>query len=116
MKLHELIQFKSKLEDKQDMFILPNLSDTEWQSMLSHAKIGVYNYNKKEVKSNSIYTFLSSAKLSFALSLAIIITTVVTYTTFSTPNTINDERSYNNASVSPRVEPPVVNVSSNNYI
>lgn len=113
MKMHELIQFKTKLEDKREMFILHSLPDNEWQTMLSRAKTESCDNEKKE---NIMYSFLSSMRLSFALSLAIILAFMVTYSSFSSLNAENIERKYDNTAIAPRVSPPAVNVSIDNFI
>lgn len=114
MKMHELIQFKTKLEDKREMFILPSsLPDNEWQIMLSRAKIEACN--SEDRKENTIYSFLSSMRLSLALSFAIILAVTITYTSYSSHNNVrNTERT--NSAIAPRVSPPAVNVSIGNYI
>ncbi|WP_300369751.1 hypothetical protein [Brachyspira sp.] len=69
MKLHDMMQFKSKIEKKRYHFDLPSLPDREWQYMLQRAKME--SMNKKEL--NPIYAFMCSVRLSLALSTAIVL-------------------------------------------
>ncbi|WP_295161776.1 hypothetical protein [uncultured Brachyspira sp.] len=69
MKLHDMMQFKSKIEKKRHHFDLPNLPDREWQHMLHRAKMETMDKNKF----NPLYVFMCSFKLSLALSTAIVL-------------------------------------------
>ena len=73
MKLHEMMQFKSKIERRKHYFDLPSLPDREWQYMLQRAKME----SSKKNEFNPFYAFMCSARLSFALSSAIVLALVL---------------------------------------
>ncbi|WP_028330118.1 hypothetical protein [Brachyspira alvinipulli] len=111
MKLHEMMQFKSKIEKKRDSFNLPNLPDREWQYMLQRAKME--SMRKNDI--NPFYAFMTSARLSFALSTAIVLALVISLL-YSNPNNneVNNSRA-NNASTT-RGNVDIVNVANSNFI
>ena len=111
MKLHEMMQFKSKIERRKHYFDLPSLPDREWQYMLQRAKME----SSKKNEFNPFYAFMCSARLSFALSTAIVLALVISLL-YSNPNDneVNNSRA-NNASTT-RGNVDIVNVANSNFI
>ena len=109
MKLHEMMQFKSRIEKKRHCFDLPNLPDREWQYMLQRAKME----SVKESSINPFYAFMCSARLSFALSTAIVLALVFSLT-YSKPDDNTDIKA--NTASTTRTNVNVVNVSNSSFI
>ena len=111
MKLHEMMQFKSKIEKKRDSFNLPDLPDREWQYMLQRAKME----SMSKTKVNPLYAFMCSVRLSFALSTAIVLALVISLL-YSNPNSkeVNSPRA--NTASTTRSNVDVVNVANSNFI
>ena len=111
MKVHEMMQFKSEIEKKRHYFDLPSLPDREWQYMLQRAKME----NIKNTKINPFYAFMCSARLSFALSTAIVLALVFSLL-YSAPNS-NDNNNLNvNTASTTRTNVNVVNVANSSFI
>ena len=114
MKLHELVQFKSKIEKKRNLFELPSLPDSEWEYMLKKAK---------SIKESNIYdthsysSFMYSKKMSLALSMAIIVALVISF--FNT-EFLRGYKSFKSEGVAPhitqRVNVPSEKISNNSFI
>ena len=110
MKLYKIMQFKNRIEKRKSYFDLPDFSDKEWEYLLQRAKVvNIENINKRNVI-NKLYSFMCSVRLSFILSIAIIVILTFSLLFFTT---INEN---NNAASSNRVNVPVVNVSNNSFI
>ncbi|WP_297285223.1 hypothetical protein [uncultured Brachyspira sp.] len=112
MKLHEMMQFKTKIERKRNYFNLNNLPDDEWARMLSRAKAESTRVVKKE---NSLfdymYSMMCSRKLSFVLSMAIIAALILSFL-YTNPSVIkNNELDNINTASTNRRNVPVINVS-----
>lgn len=114
MKLHEIIQFKSRIEKRKSYFDLPVLPDSEWRYLLQRAKIvNAEDINKKSALLDKLYSLMCSARLSFVLSAVIIAVLTLSLLLFS--NTAGENKNNNTASNN-RVNVPVVNVSNNSFI
>ena len=111
MKLHEMMQFKSKIEKKRDSFNLPNLPDREWQYMLQRAKME--SMRKNDI--NPLYAFMTSARLSFALSTAIVLALVISLL-YSNPNNSESNNTRTNTASTSRGNVDIVNVANSNFI
>ncbi|ASJ22001.1 hypothetical protein [Brachyspira hampsonii] len=109
MKLHDMMQFKSKIEKKRHHFDLPSLPDREWQYMLQRAKME--SMKKNEV--TPFYAFMSSARLSIALSTAIVL--VLALSLFYGNPSKEDSHNTNTAS-SRKTNINVVNVANSSFI
>ena len=111
MKLHEMMQFKTKIERKRNYFSLNNLPDDEWARMLSRAKAESTIVRKENTLFNYIYSMMCSRKLSFVLSMAIIAALILSFL-YANPSVIknNELDSINTASTNRR-NVPVINVS-----
>lgn len=109
MKLHDMMQFKSKIEKKRHHFDLPSLPDREWQYMLQRAKME--SINKNEL--SPFYAFMSSARLSLALSTAIVLVLALSLF-YGNPN--KDTASETNTASSNKTNVNVVNVSNSSFI
>lgn len=109
MKLHDMMQFKSKIEKKRHHFDLPSLPDREWQYMLQRAKME--SMKKSEI--SPLYAFMSSARLSIALSTAIIL--VLALSLFYVNPNKKDSHNTNTASSS-KTNINVVNVANSSFI
>ncbi len=109
MKLHDMMQFKSKIEKKRHHFDLPSLPDREWQYMLQRAKME--SLNKREL--NPFYAFMCSARLSLALSTAIVLVLVLSlfYGKFDKESSIKT-----NTASSNKTSVNVVNVANSSFI
>ena len=105
MKLYEIMKFKNRIEKRKSYFELPTLPDREWQHLLSIARIEKTNDIKDYNIADKLYSFMCSKKLSFVLSIAIIVL-------FS--NAVNENN--NNTASSNRVNAPIVNISNNSFI
>lgn len=111
MKLHEMIQFKNRIEKRKSYFDLPDLPEKEWNHLLQRARIiSVKDVNEKSMANDKLYSFMCSARLSFALSIAIIILS------FSLLFFTSVNKNSNNNTASNNVNVPVVNVSNNSFI
>ena len=110
MKLYEIMKFKNRIEKRKSYFELPTLPDREWQHLLSIARIEKTNDIKDYNIADKLYSFMCSVRLSFILSIAIIVILTFSLLFFTT---INEN---NNAASSNRVNVPVVNVSNNSFI
>ncbi|WP_295157330.1 hypothetical protein [uncultured Brachyspira sp.] len=108
MKLHSMMQFKSKIEKKRHYFDLPTLPDSEWQYMFQKAKME--SMKKKEF--NPLYAFMCSVRLSLALSLAIVL--ILTLSLFY----VNDKGSSikTNTASSDKTVKTIVNVVNSSFI
>lgn len=109
MKLHEMMQFKSKIERRKHYFDLPSLPDREWQYMLQRAKME----SSKKNEFNPFYTFMCSARLSFALSSAIVLALVLSLL-YSNPQ--DDTNTKTNTASTTRTDINVVNVANSSFI
>ncbi|ADG70961.1 hypothetical protein [Brachyspira murdochii] len=109
MKLHEMMQFKSKIERRKHYFDLPSLPDREWQYMLQRAKME----SSKKNEFNPFYAFMCSARLSFALSSAIVLALVLSLL-YSTPQ--DDTNIKTNTASTTRNNINVVNVANSSFI
>ena len=118
MKLHEFVQFKNKIEKKRNLFDLPSLPDSAWEYMLQRAK------TMKEIEVTKTYSFFTlftsfmcSKKMSFALSMAIIVALVVSLFNMEFMEEYNAFKEEGNSShQTHRVNVPVINVSDNSFI
>lgn len=115
MKDVEVHQFKSKLEAKRGVFCSFNvLEESEWNCMLEKAKASSRAYigNRENISTtaNSIFSFLSSKKLSAALSFALIVVLLASFA-LSSSLSVRDNSS-NNRILRQRRSVPVINVSS----
>ena len=109
MKLHDMMQFKSKIEKKRHHFDLPSLPDREWQYMLQRAKM-------ESMKKNDIsplYAFMSSVRLSIALSTAIVLVLALSIF-YGNPN--KDSSYKTNTASSNKTNVNVVNVANSSFI
>lgn len=109
MKLHEMMQFKSKIERRKHYFDLPSLPDREWQYMLQRAKME----SSKKNEFNPFYAFMCSARLSFALSSAIVLALVLSLL-YSNPQ--DDTNTKTNTASTTRTDINVVNVANSSFI
>ena len=109
MKLHEMMQFKSKIERRKHYFDLPSLPDREWQYMLQRAKME----SSKKNEFNPFYAFMCSARLSFALSSAIVLALVLSLL-YSNPQ--DDTNTKTNTASTTRTNVNVVNVANSSFI
>lgn len=109
MKLHEMMQFKSKIERRKHYFDLPSLPDREWQYMLQRAKME----SSKKNEFNPFYAFMCSARLSFALSSAIVLALVLSLL-YSNPQ--DDTNTKINTASTTRTNINVVNVANSSFI
>ncbi|WP_304331140.1 hypothetical protein [Brachyspira innocens] len=109
MKLHEMMQFKSKIERRKHYFDLPSLPDREWQYMLQRAKME----SSKKNEFNPFYAFMCSARLSFALSSAIVLALVLSLL-YSNPQ--DDTNTKTNTASTTRTNINVVNVANSSFI
>lgn len=110
MKLYEIIQFKNRIEKRKSYFDLPDLPEKEWNHLLQRARaINLKDINERSMANNKLYSFMCSARLSFVLSVAIIILS------FSLLLFISVDKNSNNTA-SNNVNVPVVNVSNNSFI
>lgn len=111
MKLYEIIQFKNRIEKRRYYFDLPDLPEKEWNHLLQRARaINLKDINENSMASNKLYSFMCSARLSFVLSVAIIILS------FSLLFFTSVNKNSNNNTASNNVNVPVVNVSNNSFI
>lgn len=109
MKLHEMMQFKTKIERKRSYFNLNNLPDDEWVRMLNRAK--VESTKKENTLFDYMYTMMCSRKLSFVLSMAIIAALILSFL-YTNPSVIkNSELDNINTASTNRRNVPVINVS-----
>lgn len=109
MKLHDMMQFKSKIEKKRHHFDLPSLPDREWQYMLQRAKL-------ESMKKNDIsplYAFMCSARLSLALSTAIVLVLALSLF-YGHPS--KDKPHNTNTASSNKTNINVVNVANSSFI
>ena len=113
MKLHEIMQFKNRIEKRKSYFDLPDLPEKEWNYLLQRARISNLKDNYENKISSKLYSFMCSARLSFVLSIAII--TVLALSLLFSAN-INESSNKNNSASNNRVNVPVVNVSNNSFI
>ncbi|ANN64171.1 hypothetical protein OFR22_07825 [Brachyspira hyodysenteriae] len=109
MKLHDMMQFKSKIEKKRHHFDLPSLPDREWQYMLQRAKME--SMKKNEI--SPLYAFMSSARLSIALSTAILLVLALSLF-YGNPNKDNSHKT--NTASSSKTNINVVNVANSSFI
>ena len=109
MKLHDMMQFKSKIEKKRHHFDLPSLPDREWQYMLQRAKME--SMKKNEI--SPVYAFMSSARLSIALSTAIVLVLALSLF-YGNPN--KDDSPKTNTASSNKTNVNVVNVANSSFI
>ena len=109
MKLHEMMQFQSKIERRKHYFDLPSLPDREWQYMLQRAKME----SSKKNEFNPFYAFMCSARLSFALSSAIVLALVLSLL-YSNPQ--DDTNTKTNTASTTRTNINVVNVANSSFI
>ncbi|MDO6994705.1 hypothetical protein Q5M87_11875 [Brachyspira innocens] len=109
MKLHEMMQFKSKIERRKHYFDLPSLPDREWQYMLQRAKME----SSKKNEFNPFYAFMCSARLSFALSSAIVLALVLSLL-YSNPQ--DETNTKTNTASTARTNINVVNVANSSFI
>lgn len=110
MKLYEIIQFKNRIEKRKSYFDLPDLPEKEWNHLLQRARaINLKDINERSMANNKLYSFMCSARLSFVLSVAIIILSFSLLLFTSVDKNSNNTASNN-------VNVPVVNVSNNSFI
>lgn len=109
MKLHDMMQFKSKIEKKRHHFDLPSLPDREWQYMLQRAKME--SMKKNEI--SPLYAFMCSARLSIALSTAIVLVLALSLF-YSNPDRENIHKT--NTASSNKTNINVVNVANSSFI
>ncbi|MBW5398166.1 hypothetical protein [Brachyspira pilosicoli] len=111
MKLHEMMQFKAKIERKRNYFNLNNLPDDEWARMLSRAKVESTIVKKENTLFDYMYSMMCSRKLSFVLSMAIIAALILSFL-YANPSVIkNSELDNINTASTNRRNIPVINVS-----
>lgn len=111
MKLHEMMQFKTKIERKRNYFNLHNLPDDEWVRMLNRAKVESTIVKKENTLCDYMYTMMCSRKLSFVLSMAIIAALILSFL-YTNPSVIkNSELDNINTASTNRRNVPVINVS-----
>ncbi len=114
MKLHEIIRFKNRIEKRKSYFDLPDLPEKEWNYLLQRARaINVKDIGNENSISDKLYSFMCSRRLSFVLSIAIIM--VLALSLLFSAN-INESSNKNNTASNNRVNVPVVNVSNNSFI
>lgn len=111
MKLYEIMKFKNRIEKRKSYFELPTLPDREWQHLLSIARIEKTNDIKDYNIADKLYSFMCSKKLSFVLSIAIIVALMFSLL-FS--NAVNENN--NNTASTNRINTPIVNISNNSFI
>lgn len=110
MKLYKIIQFKNRIEKRKSYFDLPDLPEKEWNHLLQRARaINLKDINERSMANNKLYSFMCSARLSFVLSVAIIILSFSLLLFTSVDKNSNNTASNN-------VNVPVVNVSNNSFI
>ena len=67
MKLHEMMQFKTKIERKRSYFNLNNLPDDEWVRMLNRAKVESTIVKKENTLSFMLVLLFSHFYLKLSL-------------------------------------------------
>lgn len=111
MKLHEMMQFKTKIERKRNYFNLNNLPDDEWARMLNRAKAESAIIKKENTLFDYMYSMMCSRKLSFVLSMAIIAALILSFL-YTNPSVIkNNELDNINTASTNRRNVPAINVS-----